>query len=224
MRKPASPYNLDDPALMQLFDELPLWSAPFGMALLEQVKFKSGMRVLDLGCGTGFPLLELAQRLGDSCRVFGIDPWTVAIESARSKASQMQVTNVEIVEGRAEHMPFPDEYFEAVVSNNGINNVDDAQQALAECYRVCKAGGQLVLTVNLPDTMKEFYEVYEMTLQQLGKVDEVQRLRQHIFEKRKPLSTTTQMVIDAGFTIKQVDEESFSMRFLNGTSLLNHFS
>ncbi len=59
-------YDLNDPALVSIIDELPLWSAPFGLKLLDKVMFHPNMNVLDLGCGLGFPLLELANRLGDN--------------------------------------------------------------------------------------------------------------------------------------------------------------
>ena len=55
-------------------DELPLWSAPFGLALLEAVALRPGITVLDVGFGTGFPALELAERLGPAGRVIGVDP------------------------------------------------------------------------------------------------------------------------------------------------------
>lgn len=48
----------------ELYDELPLWSAPFGLLLLERVPMRPGLTVLDVGAGTGFLTLELAQRCG----------------------------------------------------------------------------------------------------------------------------------------------------------------
>ena len=46
-------------------DDLPLWSAPFGLKLLETLKFKKNINVLDIGCGEGFPLIEIAARFGN---------------------------------------------------------------------------------------------------------------------------------------------------------------
>ena len=59
------PVGLDTPGVAAVMDELSLWSARFGLLLLEHVELRSGMQILDLGCGTGFPTFELAQ-LGGS--------------------------------------------------------------------------------------------------------------------------------------------------------------
>jgi arsenite methyltransferase len=76
----ASPISLDDADITTVCDELSLWSAPFGLALLEVVDLHTGIVALDVGCGTGFPLVELAQRLGKSCHVHGVDPWQTALD------------------------------------------------------------------------------------------------------------------------------------------------
>ncbi|MBU1344941.1 MAG: hypothetical protein KKE44_14360 [Proteobacteria bacterium] len=55
-------------------DDLPLWSAPFGLTLLDTLKFKKNINVLDIGCGEGFPLIEIAARFGETSRFFGLDP------------------------------------------------------------------------------------------------------------------------------------------------------
>ena len=52
------------PDFGELYDELPLWSAPFGLLLLEQVVMRPGLTILDVGAGTGFLTIELAQRFG----------------------------------------------------------------------------------------------------------------------------------------------------------------
>lgn len=52
------------------YDELPLWSAPFGLMLLERVPIKPALTILDIGAGTGFLALELAQRLLVTCKSF----------------------------------------------------------------------------------------------------------------------------------------------------------
>src|SRR5262245_48144607 len=62
------------PEFGDLYDELPLWSAPFGLMLLEQVSLRPGMTILDVGAGTGFLTIELAQRCGSDAVVIAVDP------------------------------------------------------------------------------------------------------------------------------------------------------
>src|SRR5262245_58156245 len=153
--------DLGDPAVVSAFDELPLWSAPFGLRLLETVRLAPGLTVLDVRFGTGFPLLELARRLGPSARLYGVDPWAPGVARARAKARTYALRNVVLLRAVAERLPLGDARVDLVVSNNGLNNVEDPARALAECRRVSKAGAQLVLTQNLPDTMRAFYDEYE---------------------------------------------------------------
>jgi len=75
----------DDQAFIDTFDELPLWSAPFGLLLLKHLKLRPGLTVLDIGSGAGFPLMEIAGRLGPSCKCYGLDPWINANNRARRK-------------------------------------------------------------------------------------------------------------------------------------------
>ena len=72
------PFDAADSRDVALYDELPLWSALAGQLLLEHVTLASRRSILDLGCGTGFPLLELAERLGRGAHVVGLDPWAGA--------------------------------------------------------------------------------------------------------------------------------------------------
>ncbi len=48
--------DLDSPENIGVFDELPFWSAPFGIRLFEQIHLKKNIRALDIGFGAGFPL------------------------------------------------------------------------------------------------------------------------------------------------------------------------
>lgn len=216
-------YDLNDPNIVSVIDDLPLWSAPFGLKLLDVVKLRKNINVLDIGSGNGFPIIELSQRLGKTCKVYGIDPWKEAVNRIKLKIKMWNIDNVEIIEGKAEEMPFEDKYFDLIVSNNGINNVENDEKALLEIARVSKVGAQMVVTVNLPDTMIELYEVYENILKKNNKNKEIKKLKEHIFSKRKPLSYTKELIKKVGFKIESVFEDSFNLRFSNGSTMLNHF-
>ena len=68
-----------------MYDEFPFWSAPFGIKLLDMINYRRGITALDIGFGTGFPLVELAMRLGPTCTVRGIDPSTDVIPLVEKK-------------------------------------------------------------------------------------------------------------------------------------------
>jgi ubiquinone/menaquinone biosynthesis C-methylase UbiE len=220
MKPRRSLFDENDPDVISVLDDLPLWSAPFGFRLLDAVRMRKDMRVLDVGSGLGFPSVELSQRLGDSCRVYAIDPWRAANRRARHKITVWKLDNLHLIEANAERIPFPDRFFDLVVSNNGTNNVAHETETYGEIVRVSKPGAQVVLTMNLPETMNEFYEVYRRVLREMNKPAELERLEQHIHEKRKPPSHTRTMLERVGLEIVHVHHDSFVLRYNDGSTLL----
>ncbi len=206
-----------------VYDDLPLWSAPFGLALLDEIPMRGVTAALDIGCGTGFPLVELADRLGRGVRVVGMDPWEHGLERAKAKLRVRDLNHVELVCSNAEQMPFANQSFDLIVSNNGINNVATPQKVLAECYRVARPSASLVLTVNLPHTMKEFYACFERVLGKSVGPNAVQALHAHIADKRKESHEVLDMVKASGFCIVRAVESSFRLRYANASAFLDHW-
>ncbi len=204
------------------FDELPLWSAPFGCKLLEEIQLKKNIKVLDIGFGTGFPLIELARRLGQYGVVYGLDPNEEAMNKTNRKVQHYDLKNVRTFVGVAEKMPFRDAYFDLIVSNNGLNNASDMKIALSETFRVAKPGAPLIFTANLPDTMIEFYEIFRSVLLAFGLKEENGRISKHIAERRKSVEELSSLVRNAGFEIQKIDEDKFHLDFIDGTTFLNH--
>ena len=215
--------DFDFNKLIKVVDELPLWSAPFGLKLLDHINYKPKITAIDIGFGTGFPLTELAMRLGESSTVYGIDPWKEAIVRANKKIEYYGITNIKIIEGVAESIPLEKNSVDLIVSNNGINNVSDMDKVFSECSRIIKSGGQFVQTMNLDKTMFEFYEQLESVLSVLRMDKEIELMRQHIYEKRRPLDEIISMLQKHGFMIKDMEQDQFNYRFTDGTAMLNHY-
>ncbi len=91
--------------------------------------------ILEAGCGTGLVLEGLA-RLAK--RAVGVDISAGMLEKARERG-------LEVVKGSVTDLPFADDSFDAVVSFKVLAHVPDLRRALAECARVTRPGGTLVL-------------------------------------------------------------------------------
>ena len=209
--------------LIDVFDEVPIWSAPFGLKLLDYIDYKPNISAIDIGFGTGFPLTELAMRLGDSSIVYGIDPWKEAIDRAKKKIDYYCITNIKIIEGVAESIPLADDSIDLITSNNGINNVSDIDKVLSECSRILKQGGQFVQTMNLDKSMFEFYGQLENVLSEMHLDKEIELMNKHIAQKRPPLDSMISMIKKHGFIIKDLEHDQFNYKFSNGSAMLNHY-
>ena len=191
----------------------------FGLLLFEEVPLANVGRALDVGCGTGFPLIELAERLGSRADVHGIDRWSGALERAAEKIASRGTPNVTLHEGTAAALPFPDATFDLIVSNLGINNFDDRQAVIAECRRVARPGAVLALTTNLEGHMRELYAVFADVLR--DDVAALARLGQHVAH-RPTVAGVRALLEGGGFTVTRVVEREAVMRFSGGTALFDH--
>lgn len=213
--------NFDD-NLVCYYDEMPLWSAPFGLLLLNNITFKNNSKIVDIGCGTGFPLFELAQRFGEKSKVFGIDPWEKAIDRANRKKEQYRIKNVELIHGAGENMPFNKDEIDIVVSNLGINNFENADEVIKECFRILKPKGKLIFTTNLLGHFDEFYSIFLEVLSDLKLKDEIKMLNEHI-KKRHCLENISMLMKINKFSIRKIIKDNYTMRFIDGSSFFNHY-
>jgi ubiquinone/menaquinone biosynthesis C-methylase UbiE len=99
-------------------------------------------RVLDVGCGTGYLLRELASRYPDGEQLVGIDAAPAMVKAANAIAQDDRLT---FVAGVAEQIGYPDETFNLIVSTTSFDHWSDQQAGLRECARVLCPGGRLVL-------------------------------------------------------------------------------
>ena len=99
-------------------------------------------RILDVGCGTGHLLRQLASRVPETFELAGIDAAAPMIEVARANARDARL---QFLIGVAEQLPYSDATFDLVVSTTSFDHWRDQQAGLIECARVMAPGAHLVL-------------------------------------------------------------------------------
>lgn len=103
-----------------------------------------GATVLDVGCGTGIALREIAELVGPAGTVVGLDPSAAMLEQARVRLEGAPA-RVELVEGTATSTRLESDRFDAVRTERVLMHVSRPVEAMAELARVTRPGGRVVL-------------------------------------------------------------------------------
>ena len=104
---------------------------------------RPGDSVLDLGCGAGFDAFVAAQLVGPAGRVAAVDLSPEMLAVARAGQAVAALPRIEFREASVEALPFPDDSFDAALSNGVLNLIPDKPAALREIFRVLRPGGRL---------------------------------------------------------------------------------
>ena len=124
---------------------VPAITALWATDLIERAAPRPGERVLDLACGTGIVARLAAARMGAG-RIVGIDINSGMLAVARSLPAET-TPPIEWQEGSALALPFPDEAFDAILCQLGLQFFPDRPAALSEMRRVLATEGRVALSV-----------------------------------------------------------------------------
>ena len=113
----------------------------------EYFQIDASNKVLDVGCGFGETSLEIAQRVGPSGEVLGIDCTKAFLEIAEQERNQAGLNNVAFVTADAQTYELPKEKFDVAYSRFGVMFFQSAVMAMKNCYRSLVPGGRLCLIV-----------------------------------------------------------------------------
>jgi len=114
-------------------------------ATLEILDPQRGERILDIGSGPGFLAAGIANRVGESGAVSGIDSSEPMIAYASGLAAVPGAAPMTFVLGDATALEVSDQSFDAVVSTQVYEYVPDIEKALAEVHRVLVPGGRVLV-------------------------------------------------------------------------------
>ncbi len=120
--------------------------------LVADARLRAGMRVLDLGSGTGYPALLAAQVVGDTGRVIGLDLASAMLAVARKKVGELKLANIQFKEKDVSSLPLEAGSVDAITSRFCLMFLPDIPKAVAEIARVLKPGGWVAAAVwSAPD-------------------------------------------------------------------------
>lgn len=138
------------------------------------VSAELGQKAIDVCCGTGDWTLSLAEEVGESGQVVGLDFSDNMLKVARSKVNAAGAANVTLVTGDAMNLPFTDDTFDRATIGFGLRNVPDYLTVLKEMHRVLKPGGRLVCLETSQPKIPVYRQVYffyfRMIMPILGKI------------------------------------------------------
>ncbi|MBI4375097.1 MAG: class I SAM-dependent methyltransferase [Elusimicrobia bacterium] len=131
----------------------------FRRVVIETLALKGNECVLDAGCGTGSLLADLLAT-HPNIRLSGADPDTAALAIARRKL-QGDIERVKVIKAPMDRLPFADASFDVVVSTLTFHHipVERKSASLAECRRLLRPGGRILLADFGPDRARFFSRV-----------------------------------------------------------------
>jgi ubiquinone/menaquinone biosynthesis C-methylase UbiE len=124
---------------------------------LEKIGAQEGEKILEIGFGTGYALEKLAQDVGESGKVYGIDISQGMLARTRERIRKKGLSGVvDLTCDDAEQLPYPDQFFDGIFMSFTLELFDTPEipNVLRECRRVLREGGRLCV-VAMAKTGKE---------------------------------------------------------------------
>jgi len=117
--------------------------APLGLEAIRRADVRSGESVLDIGCGCGATSLQLAERVGPSGSVIGLDISEPMLARARERAAERELAQLAFVNGDAQTFAFEPAGRDLVYSRFGVMFFQDPTAAFANLRRALRPGGRV---------------------------------------------------------------------------------
>ena len=206
----------------EFYDDYSVWSSLTGNELLDIIPLKNKAFILDIGTGTGFPVIELAKRFKKNNKFFAIDKWDKVIEIAEKKSIIKSLKNITFLVGDFRILSFCHN-FDLIISNNGFSSSKYRKDILKKCYILLNNNGELYFSAISPNSFKEFYFANYKCLQKIGiKKEQIDKLNQKKNNLRKDGNYYKKVLENIGFVDIKIKKKRKILRVANLNSLLNY--
>jgi ubiquinone/menaquinone biosynthesis C-methylase UbiE len=132
-----------------------LWRQTIHALVLKRLFLQPGLRVLDVGCGTGLVTVPVAKRVGPSGEVVGLDPDLRRLHRAQERVNAAVLTNVRFVLAAAGEGKLEREHFDRAILSGVLGEMSEPEVALSEIFDTLKPGGVLSVTEAFPDPHRQ---------------------------------------------------------------------
>jgi enediyne biosynthesis protein CalE5 len=174
--------------------------------LVADARLRSGMRVLDLGSGTGYPALLAAQTVGAPGSVTGIDLAEQMLEAARRKAVSLKLSNITFRTGDVTTLPFEAASFDAVTTRFCLMFLPEIPKAVAEITRILKPNTWIAAAVWSAPEKNPYLKIPIDVIKQFADLPPPDPAAPGIFRLAKP-GELAGMLEEAGLT--DISEQEF---------------
>jgi ubiquinone/menaquinone biosynthesis C-methylase UbiE len=167
--------------LARIYDDqiAPVWGSRFGKMLLRNLAVPERGQILDISCGTGYPLVEVLRRKGEGARVIAIDASSAMLDVARRKVAGAKGVFFR-TESPVPRLSFADDVYDLVMCNLGLPEMPSVKTAITDFARVTKLGGEVRCTLPLEGSWQEFHDIYREVLVKHDRHEALDRLDRHV--------------------------------------------
>jgi ubiquinone/menaquinone biosynthesis C-methylase UbiE len=167
--------------LARIYDDqiAPVWGSRFGKMLLRNLAVPERGQILDISCGTGYPLIEVLRRKGEGARVIAIDASSAMLDVARRKVGGAKGVFFR-TESPVPRLSFADDVYDLVMCNLGLPEMPSVKTAISDFARVTKLGGEVRCTLPIEGSWQEFHDIYREVLVKHDRHEALDRLDRHV--------------------------------------------
>ncbi|WP_447971402.1 class I SAM-dependent methyltransferase [Nitrospira sp. M1] len=219
-----TPQSHHFPAPPSWLSELPrkdYWSTPFAESLLAHADLPQGITVLDIACGSGLPTFYLAQHVGQTGRVVGLDISEAQLLRARTYQGP-HFPWLEFRQSDIRHLPSDLGTFDRITGNLSFMFFrPNRKETLEQLTHYLKPGGQLVLTFPSLGTFDSLWKRVDQEMMEQGLASEQQALTE--YRKERPSAKDAkQWLTEIGMKHVQVSEYPLEVETEGGQAFLQH--